>query len=166
MGESVQVVVPAGTFGPSEHDNLLDKMLREIAVAICGDKSGPSLMGSPQRDAAKYGKAFENEVFMMHHFCWCDAEDGSCLWCIHGDHLDFDKLLGAHFGNEDKTEPYQYARHKIRHYWDPPNFWYKPTDFRLTWYKYICRDTATNREVSAAEVIAMYDLCTVSIREG
>lgn len=31
-----------------------------------------------------------------------------------------------------------------RGYYDPPNFWFKPTNFRMTWYKYIGRDMATN----------------------
>lgn len=26
-----------------------------------------------------YGVDFENDVFLMHHFCWCDSDD--CLWC-------------------------------------------------------------------------------------
>lgn len=26
-----------------------------------------------------YGAEFENNVFMMHPFCWCDKED--CKWC-------------------------------------------------------------------------------------
>lgn len=26
-----------------------------------------------------YGANFENDVFMMHPFCWCEGED--CLWC-------------------------------------------------------------------------------------
>lgn len=26
-----------------------------------------------------YGVDFENDVFMIHHFCWCFKEE--CLWC-------------------------------------------------------------------------------------
>ena len=35
---------------------------------------------------------------------------------------------------------------KARHYYDPPNFWFKLTDFRLKWYKYIGRDMASNKD--------------------
>jgi hypothetical protein len=28
-----------------------------------------------------YGVDFENDVFMMHEFCWCDQKD--CDWCSH-----------------------------------------------------------------------------------
>src|SRR3990167_4648275 len=26
-----------------------------------------------------YGEDYENDVFMMHRFCWCESED--CAWC-------------------------------------------------------------------------------------
>lgn len=35
------------------------------------------------------------------------------------------------------------------HYYDPPNFWFKPTDFRLTWYKYIGRDMKSRGNLPA-----------------
>lgn len=36
-----------------------------------------------------YGSDFENEVFMMHPYCWCDQEE--CPWCG-GCQLDFEEL--------------------------------------------------------------------------
>jgi hypothetical protein len=88
----------------------------------------------------KYGANYENDVFLMHRFCWCDNNDGSCLWCLHGDHPDFDRLLNERFGTKD------YQEHRIRGYYDPPNFWFKPSDFRVRWYKYIGRDMASNKD--------------------
>lgn len=32
-----------------------------------------------------------------------------------------------------------------------PNFWYKPLDFKVWWYKYIGRDTKTNKNLSKKE---------------
>lgn len=38
--------------------------------------------------------------------------------------------------------PYQHIRGRL--YYDPPNFWHKPSNFRVTWYKWIGRDMVTN----------------------
>lgn len=50
-----------------------------------------------------YGQEFENDVFAMHPYCWCEKDE--CLLC------------GG----------------------DAPNFHYKPSGFKVTWYKYIGR---------------------------
>lgn len=88
----------------------------------------------------KYGITYENDVFLIHPNCGCQKNDGTCLWCLHGDHPDFDRLLREKFSTEE------YQHYAARHYYDPPHFWYKPSDFRLTWYKYIGRDMATNMD--------------------
>jgi hypothetical protein len=56
--------------------------------------------------------------------------------------------------------PFQpYTQNAERQYYDPPNFWYKPLDFRVTWYKYIGRSTATNKDLTAAEFNEMWQAC-------
>lgn len=40
-----------------------------------------------------------------------------------------------------------------------PNFWYKPLDFRVTWYKYIGRSTEINRQVTSEEFEKMRNDC-------
>ena len=126
----IKIIMHPAHLGASGRDSPIEIAMRLIGVAF----------GAPDDWAEKYGTDYENDVFMMHHFCWCGKEDGSCLWCIHGDHPDFDRLLRERFGTED------YQKHSARHYYDPPNFWYKPTDFRLSWYKYIGRDMAANND--------------------
>lgn len=42
---------------------------------------------------------------------------------------------------------------------DAPNFHYKPTDFKVWWYKYIGRDMRMNREVSAKECAEILLAC-------
>ena len=69
--DDLTVFVPAGMFGASEHDDMLDTALRKIAVTTSKD---PKLEW-----AEKYGTLFENDVFMMHPFCWCEQDD--CPWC-------------------------------------------------------------------------------------
>ncbi len=43
-----------------------------------------------------------------------------------------------------------------------PNFQYKPTDFRLTWYKYPLRGNDCNREITAEEFLKMINHCSES----
>lgn len=121
------------------HPSHLGGMASESPIEL-----GLRLIGSSFAEeggwGAKYGADFENDIFLMHRHCWCEKNAGSCLWCLHGDHPDFDRLLNERFGTKD------YQAHKDRGYYDPPNFWFKPSDFRLTWYKYIGRDMGTNKD--------------------
>ena len=67
----IEIVVPHGMF-PAEGDELgpgLEAGLRRIAKAC----------GNADEWPEKYGAVFENDIFMMHPFCWCDRED--CPWC-------------------------------------------------------------------------------------
>lgn len=219
----VEIITPDGMFGAREGEDLIATLMRIIAVGFAEDDSSwPS----------KYGTDYENDVFLMKRFCWCDRE-GECPWCtgcgayedtceaclIASDHridcyqqelsrrqkaaglsyMDHEKgefmfrdgpgdfkrdgeimeqlakeRSLPHFGmavhcdcGADKEgerlrseghgcdyhhgrgifarfEPYQHIQD--RNYYDPPNFWFKPTDFRLTWYKYIGRDMASNKD--------------------
>jgi hypothetical protein len=135
----VQMIFPSGHLGASSDDDVLDTMLRVIAVAF----------GKEGDWCEKYGADFENDVFLMKPFCWCEKEDGSCLWCLNGDHPQFDALLKERFGTTD------YQAFASRDYYDPPNFWFKPDDFRVTWYKYMGRSVATNKdtELSARAIL-------------
>lgn len=124
----VQIITPRGMFGGGADDDLIDMALRVIGVGFGEDGDWN----------AKYGANFENEVFLMKRYCWCDQPE--CDWCMHGDQPDFDARLAARFGTTD------YQGHRLRRYYDPPNFWFKPDDFRVTWYKYIGRDMAANKD--------------------
>jgi len=42
---------------------------------------------------------------------------------------------------------------KKLNYYDPPNFWFKPDNFRVTWYKYIGRDTAVNKVTPPSDLL-------------
>lgn len=44
----------------------------------------------------------------------------------------------------DYTEPNCHMR--------MPNFWYKPTNLRIDWYKYPLRDSYSNREFNESEL--------------
>lgn len=134
----IEIVTPQGAFGSYAGEEVVTTAMRIIGVGF----------GSDDEWASKYGTDYENDVFLMKPYCWCDKEDGTCLWCIHGDHPQFDELLRARFGTTD------YQEYRDRRYYDPPNFWFKPTDFRLNWYKYIGRDMASNKEEIAGDFLA------------
>ena len=92
---TVKIIVPKRTITSVEEGLIkltkaLSKRGVEISSGFLGGEYG-------------YGANYENDVFMMKPYCWCDDE--KCNWC---------------YGN-----------------W--PNFWFKPTDGKIYWYKYIGR---------------------------
>lgn len=159
-----------------------------------------------------YGAPYEDDVFMMHPFCWCERED--CPWCggCQADHADpvhlpdcylwrvHDDLVAVGFTPTFGVGPFnlgqpdgmsyddaQAIKDKVRERWcqhfglsfptrsavhctcgatedwerrfaacecdwhlgrgpfrfgpatEAPNFWHKPTDLRVWWYKWIGR---------------------------
>lgn len=74
-----------------------------------------------KESSSVYGINIETNVFQMHRFCWCEKQD--CPYCW----------------NESEHGPRK------------SNFHYKPTDFRVNWYKYIGRSMEINRQVSIKE---------------
>jgi hypothetical protein len=69
----VQIILPPCADG----EYPLDHGLVTLTEAICkatGEESGYGLGGR-----YGYGENFENSVFMMHRFCWCERTD--CKWC-------------------------------------------------------------------------------------
>lgn len=68
---NIKIVMAHGAMGASENDSILESSIREIAL-MCPHKDGDWV--------DKYGSDFENKVFMMHSFCWCEKDD--CPWCM------------------------------------------------------------------------------------
>jgi hypothetical protein len=96
--ETVEVIVPPGFFGASSTDSLIDTAIRKIAISACAD---------PKREfAEKYGTKFENDIFMMHPYCWCEREE--CQWCngdmpnFHYKPLDFKVTWYKYIGRSTK----------------------------------------------------------------
>jgi len=72
------VVMPEGMLGRMSEDDLLEAGLRAIA-----DEAAKYLPEDWDMSwADKYGIDYENDVFMMHRYCWCEKED--CPWCYMG----------------------------------------------------------------------------------
>lgn len=100
-----------------------------------------------------YGVHVDNEVFMMHPYCWCERED--CPWCLgcscpsdafryfdhDGRELDEERLRQGVTVDFRRTEaiPERRCAH-CRGEVDPePNFRHKATGFEVRWYKYLGR---------------------------
>ena len=77
------------------------------------------------------GVHFENDIFEMHPYCWCDGDD--CPQC----------------GSMEQ-----------------PNFEYKPTGYRIRWYKWPLRDSYANVHIDIEEFTKMVDHCIESLNES
>lgn len=132
-GYTANIFLPAGAMGVNEFDDELDTILREIAEKHQQEGEW----------AEKYGTDIDNEIFMMHPFCWCEKED--CPWC--GEIGAMPQLLRditqAEYNESDRA----------------PNFWYKPLDFKVWWYKYIGRGVETNKQLTAEQLKEMREKC-------
>lgn len=56
---------------------LISSGLREL-VKLMGEQ-GHDLVGGFLGGDYGYGTDYDSDVFMMHHYCWCDQDD--CPWC-------------------------------------------------------------------------------------
>ncbi|HEY6436234.1 MAG TPA: hypothetical protein VIY47_06565 [Ignavibacteriaceae bacterium] len=85
----------------------------------------------------KYGVFIDTPSFMIHPYCWCDLP--SCPWC--GLYQDSFTKFGA------------MKKQKA------PNFWHKPSNLKIWWYKTIGRDMESNRQFTKEEWIALIKTC-------
>ena len=121
---TVAVVLPATS--DDELSDCLVWLTWQLDLAGVADGSGFGLGGE-----YGYGVTFENETFAMHRYCWCDGPD--CPWCSYSDDE------GRHF------------QERLRAYGAvpgigsgaAPNFWHKPSGFKVWWYKWIGRSNET-----------------------
>lgn len=131
----VPIVTPPGMFGASGSEDLIDTAMRVIGVGF----------GSDGDWCSKYGCNHENDVFMMHRYCWCEQRD--CLWCtiwLSNEVECSEDEARAHREKQEQLIRERYGDWAAE-YPGAPNFWYKPSGFQLRWYKYIGRDMSANK---------------------
>lgn len=145
---------------PKQDDDPLVDMLLEITKTIA-EKDETRVAHGFLGGEFGYGGHWDDDIFLMHPECWCDKE-GECPWCtgcavytkqcrICSDptstaegrraaspEMGCDYVAGR--GIFARFAPWTLS-HEIRYY-DPPNFWHKPTNMRVRWYKYIGREMA------------------------
>jgi hypothetical protein len=113
------------------------------------------------------GVDFENDVFMTHHYCWCDRDD--CAWCRgcscgddqwhyfnkEGTEIDIDTFLDL--SPHDRPEPRfegercPYCRGELK---NEPNFRHKASNSTVVWYKYIGRGMRMSINAEWANILS------------
>lgn len=68
--DDMTVIVPKGMI---PNDDLLSELI-EIGLRLIAQKCGEE-----ENCPEKYGADFDNEVFSMHPFCWCEEDE--CKYC-------------------------------------------------------------------------------------
>jgi len=101
----------------------VDNQLRELTRQICLKSRGEVRVGGLFGGMYRYGADFETDIFKMHPFCWCDQDD--CEYC--GGIGTTPQLIRD-------VARMNYAESDRR-----ANFEYKPTGYKVWWYKYIGR---------------------------
>lgn len=151
---------------PERSEDLISDSLRTLTGELQKiTNEGPyGLLGGEHG----YGCDYENDVFMMHPFCWC--EEPSCAWCRSCDcpneyeyySPDGEKITRKRHDDYSIDDYPDMAK-----YWESmkfigeacrnctenpdraPNFLFKPTGAKVRWYKYIGRSMEVEGEFPA-----------------
>lgn len=113
--------------------------LTEKVCVVTGLETGYGLGGR-----FGYGENYENDVFMMHRYCWCEMSD--CPWCRSCDCMDAEQCATSCKSNIPAA----------------PNFLHKASGATVHWYKYIGRDM----QVSEANWPEILTDCFASLEAG
>lgn len=106
---------------------------------------------------------FENEVFFMHSYCWCEKID--CLHCT--------PWLGNETNcSEDESRAYRkkqeaeiaerFGSGSLNNWGRAPNFWHKRTGMKVNWYKHIGRGMEFYNP-NNADIIEVFQECISSL---
>lgn len=134
---------------PAVDDDVISQALRVLTQRLV--EAGHDASGGMLGGEYGYGAWYENDVFMMHPFCWC--ERGDCEWCrvcecgedaviyrVDGKVADFRTWMDADYSRattdpvpENQCDNCREGREAA------PNFLFKPTGATVHWYKYIGR---------------------------
>ena len=136
-------------------ERCISTALRELTAAlqeITGE--GPhGILGGEHG----YGCEYENDVFMMHPYCWCEGFD--CPWCLScgcpneyeyrspsGELITEKEFFALSFDDYEgrrKFDNMKFVGETCANCLEQPeraaNFLYKPTGAKVNWYKYIGR---------------------------
>lgn len=97
----------------------------------------------------EYG--YENDVFYIRPYNWEGISYSDCS-CGLDDEIDNLKLNEYEYGFHAKDCPA----------WDV-NFCYKPTNLKISWYKYALRDAYSNQKLEKEELESILNSCVESI---
>lgn len=95
-----------------------------------------------------YGINYSNNIFVIHKYCYCESPSCPYCWDFTVD-IPTQEYIDKYGMEEDN---------------DAPNFWYKPLDFKVWWYKTIHKGLKTNKLLSKKEFMDMQVNCFESIK--
>lgn len=182
----VEVIIPSREEGVIEEGlcritEKLHKCGYDISVGFLGGEFG-------------YGGYIDNDVFMMHPYCWCEKED--CPWCagcscpesafhyfIDGVECSYEKWDLFFKENVPDSFPHDEwmkladainkrrttSQDKVCGYCQEkighaPNFHHKKSGLKINWYKYIGRDMELNIVPTLTEWAKIEEECLESIK--
>ncbi len=199
---NVRIILPERSEDQISNDlRKLTELLDRLGVA---DGSESGLGGS-----YGYGADYNSDVFLMHHYCWCEHDD--CPWCasctcpeeafhyfIDGREVSYeewDAFLEKEAGpwvppsvdaaaHEEWSRKAHEANKRRSERHDPvcdfctkgvgvefgaepgkpaPNFWHKPSNVKIWFYKWIGRDMQYNRAVTLDEWNEIFRQCCADV---
>lgn len=149
MAKKIEIILPQGALGSSSSDDMMTRMLRDIAVKYSKDPDGEW--------AEKYGTRCRDEKFIMHPYCWCEREN-DCPYCY--------DLYDANTDGERETKEEHRTEFGSEADSTAPNFWYKPLGLKVWWYKYIGRGMQANKTISYSDFLKMSNELTAAPKQG
>ena len=69
MSVKIELHFPAGHLGATGEDDSLTLIIRALSLKHA----------EPGKWADKYGADYEDDLILLHHYCWCEKE--TCMWC-------------------------------------------------------------------------------------
>lgn len=165
--DQIEIHLPPVSNGQVSHD--LIWLTEHLMKTQNAETSGGFLGGE-----FGYGAYFENDVFTMHPFCWCDRDDCPwCLGCTCGDdahrwyvrgvneyiEVDFEVWRQAYNPDDptarrDQSVPEKQCDYCAGRARRSPNFLHKPSGSEVSWYKYIGRGMEVDLEVPWGNIVA------------
>lgn len=125
-------------FHPTPMANYVQAGLRRLGAAVAPESDS----GADPTDNT--GAEFENEVFTLRGFCWCDGEaDGHQQGCP--PNFEFKGRVPRPDQKPERTAL---------------------APFEADWYKYLGRGSSQSRKVSSAEWARIEELCLASIADS
>jgi len=74
----IKIIIPGGAvYGEADEPDISEGLVR-ITEGLEKIGVDPNLgygLGGPNG----YGRDYENDIFMIHKYCWCEKDE--CLWC-------------------------------------------------------------------------------------
>jgi hypothetical protein len=147
-----EIIIVTPPVASTDIDLSLVKLTEYLTKKVFkGEWQGGGLLGGE----FGYGVDYENDVFMMKPYCWCERED--CIWCMMNDPKENKNY------KKQKAEIEKRFGKECADWGGAPQFYYKPSKLWIRWYKWIGRDMEYGRKLKRGEWKRLFNDCIKSI---